>query len=131
MLGKASPRNPRLLHVFEITETRNLAGRMAHQRETHIGGIDPRAVVAHPQQRGAAALDFHVDASRLRIERVLDQLLDDGGRPLDYLAGSDLADEFIGQDLNRQWQPREPHMFAYRRSEGPRPGLTRPRLTRA
>jgi hypothetical protein len=36
-----------------------------------------------------------VHVPRLGIERVLEQLLDDGPRPLDDLAGRDLVDEVL------------------------------------
>ena len=38
-----------------------------------------------------------VDARRLGVDGVLDQLLDDRGRPLDDFAGGDLVREVVGQ----------------------------------
>ena len=35
--------------------------------------------------------------ARAGVERVLDQFLDDGSRPLDHLAGGDLVDEVVGR----------------------------------
>ena len=35
------------------------------------------------------------------VERVVDQLAHHRGRPLDHLAGGDLADQFVGQVADR------------------------------
>jgi hypothetical protein len=51
------------------------------------------AVVRNADQARAAALDSDCDRARPGIERVLDELFDDGRRPLDDLAGRDLVDE--------------------------------------
>ena len=66
---------------------------MARERERQLRGRDAAAVVAHAHQADAAVLDVDRDPSRAGIERVLDQLLDDGRRTLDHLARSDLVDE--------------------------------------
>ena len=81
-------------------------------------GVNPDPVVAHADEAAAAALELHFDALRARIERVLHQLLDHGGRPLDHLAGRDLIDEFVGKNLNGQGEPRELLIFAQRPSRG-------------
>jgi len=53
-------------------------------------------IIANPDRRGAAAVQIDFDPARAGIERVLDQFLDDGGRPLDDLAGRDLVDQILG-----------------------------------
>src|SRR2546426_7684532 len=75
---------------------------MPRQRHRQLAGGDAAAVVAHPHQRDAAALDVDLDARRAGIERVLDQLLDDRGRPFDHLAGGDLVDELAGKNADRK-----------------------------
>jgi len=44
----------------------------------------------------AAPVRQNIDASRTRVERVLDQFLDDACRPLDHLAGGDTIDDGLG-----------------------------------
>ena len=51
--------------------------------------IHAAAVVDDADQPAAAALDNHVDPGRAGIERVLNELLDGGGRALDDLARGD------------------------------------------
>ena len=48
----------------------------------------------------AAALDFDREVARAGVERIFDQLLDRGGRPLDDFAGRNLAGHLLGQDVN-------------------------------
>ena len=62
---------------------------------------DAAAVVRDADQARAAAFDVDRDRARAGVERVLDELLDDGRRPLDDLAGRDLIDELGRQDANR------------------------------
>jgi hypothetical protein len=50
------------------------------------------AVVVHRQRHQAALLQRDGDLARAGVQRVLDQLLDDGGRPLDDLARGDAVD---------------------------------------
>ena len=85
----------------EIVGGGDLAGGMARQRQRELVGGNAAAVVAHARESHAARFDFHLDASRAGVEAVLDQLLDDGGRALDDLAGRDLIDEVIVEDADR------------------------------
>jgi hypothetical protein len=48
-----------------------------------------------------AAGERDVDFGRTRVDAVLEQLLQRGGRPLDHLPRSDLIDQVIGQRTNR------------------------------
>ena len=56
----------------------------------------PAAVVHHANQRGAAVLQVDLDAARPRVNGVLHQFLDHGGRPLDNFARGDLVGDNIG-----------------------------------
>ena len=87
-------------HRLEILERVDLAGRVARERERQFRAGDATAVVAHPHQGDAAALDVDLDAARTRIEAVFHELLDHGGGPLDYLARGDLIDEFAGENTD-------------------------------
>ena len=65
--------------------------------QLQIGAGHALAVVGYADQPAAAAIGEHVDAVRAGVERVLDQFLDDAGRPLDHLAGGDAVDDRFGQ----------------------------------
>ena len=53
-----------------------------------------------PARAWSPVLDLDVHGARPRVERVLDQLLHDGRRPLHHLAGGDLVDEVVGKSLD-------------------------------
>jgi len=54
--------------------------------------VHPDPVVADSDRLRAAALDCHAYSGGVGVEAVLDQLLDDRGRPLDDFAGRDPFD---------------------------------------
>ena len=60
----------------------------------------PHAVVGDRYQRRAAAENLDADRARAGVERVLDQLLDGRGRPLDDFARRNLAGDLLGQDVD-------------------------------
>jgi hypothetical protein len=62
-------------------------------REREIIGAHSGPVIDDADQAASAAVDRDVDGGGARVERVLDQLLDGGGRPLDHLARGDLIDK--------------------------------------
>jgi hypothetical protein len=62
--------------------------------------LHPLAIVFDPHQPLAAQLDADGDAPRARVNRVLDQLLDHGRRPLDDFAGGDLVGEIGRQSVD-------------------------------
>ena len=74
---------------------------MALHRQLQIRRRHADAVIGDPDQAAAAAIHHHLDAACAGIERVLDQLLDDGGRPLDHLAGGDAVDHDGRQQADR------------------------------
>jgi DNA-binding SARP family transcriptional activator len=88
-------------HGFELIERPDLAGRVAREREGEVLACDPGAVVVHLHPPRAAFDERHAELARAGIEAVFDQLLEHRRRPLDHLAGRDLADEQLGQDAYR------------------------------
>ncbi len=104
-------------YALQILKRGDLAGCVARERQPHLLRRDTGAVVAHPDQSAAAALQFHLDAQRARVERILHQLLDHGGRPLDDLAGRDLIDELLGKNLDGQGISSRTGYFRTRRTE--------------
>ena len=53
----------------------------------------PSAIIRDADQAPASGLDDDVDTRGAGIERVLDEFLDGGSRPLDHFAGGDAIDE--------------------------------------
>jgi hypothetical protein len=73
----------------EVFERADLAGGVALERELDLVGGDPAPVVGHLEAALELAVDPHFDAPRSGIERVLEDLLEGGKRPLDHLTGGD------------------------------------------
>ncbi|KAF0204849.1 MAG: hypothetical protein FD173_1500 [Gallionellaceae bacterium] len=86
--------------ALQIVERSDLAGGVAHQRQRQLFRCDAAAVVAHAQQFDAAAFKLHGDVRRPRIQAVFQQLFQRGGGAFDHLAGSDLVDEEVGEELD-------------------------------
>ena len=68
-------------------------GRVALDAEFEIGHAHAGSVVDDADEVAPARLDYHVDAPRARIERILDEFLHRRGGPLDHLAGGDPVDQ--------------------------------------
>ena len=86
--AKSQRRNRR-----EILGTADLARGVAFDGQPGILRRHPFPIVLDPNQALAAKLERDHDPTRSRIERVLDQLLDDRGGALDDLTGRDLIGE--------------------------------------
>jgi hypothetical protein len=74
-----------------------LGGGVPLEREAHLVRRHPAAVVGHFDQLEPARRQPHRDLRRSGVERILDDLLERAGRPLDDLAGSDAIDQFRRQ----------------------------------
>ena len=74
---------------------------MARQRERQLGGGNSAPSSRTRVSRTPPGFDLDFDAVRAGVEAVLDQLLDDGSRPLDDFAGGDLIDEVVVEDADR------------------------------
>ena len=84
----------------EILSATNLAGGVAFQTQQCVVATHAEAVVRDADQAASARLDFHRDSRGLRIERILDQFLDDTGRALDDLARRDLVRDVVRQEFD-------------------------------
>ena len=82
---------------------------MPLDRQPRILGIHAVAVVFDADQLLAAELDRDRDAPRPGVDRVLDQLLDDGRGPLDDFAGGDLIGEIRGKPVDSAQALRFPN----------------------
>ena len=74
-----------------------LRGRVALERQGHVGGRHAAAVVDHLDEVDAAAGQPDRDRPRARVQSIFDQFLQGAGRPLDHLAGGDAINQFGGQ----------------------------------
>ena len=88
---------PEAGHRLKIRERGYLAGGMALHGQRQFRRSDAHSVIAHAHQGKTALLDVDIDAPRTRVQRILDQFLDDGSRPLDDLARGDLVNQGSGQ----------------------------------
>ena len=84
----------------EIVGAPDLARRVPLDRQPRILRLHPFAVVFDAHLLLAAELDVDREPPRAGVDRVLDQLLDDGRGPLDDLAGGDLVGEIGGQPVD-------------------------------
>ena len=103
---------------FEVVERGDLARRVARQCERQLVARNTATVVRDANEARAAGFDVDRDRRCAGVERVLDELLDDGRWPLDDLAGRDLIDELRRQDANRHWTPTARRVRAARFDEG-------------
>ncbi len=82
----------------EIIRALDLAGRVPFEAQPRILGIHADAVVFDANHLLAAVFGGDDDARRLGVDRVLDELFDNGRGPLDHFTGRDLIREIV-------WQP--------------------------
>src|SRR5205085_12348261 len=75
------------------------------------------AIVGNAQQLDAAAGDLDADGPGAGVERVLEQLLGDGGGALDHLASGDARGDLRRQDADRHGG--RPHGWHASPSAGP------------
>ena len=83
----------------QVVGAGDLAGGVALDRQPRVLSLHPLAIVLDADRLLAAELDGDGDAAGAGVERVLDQLLDDRGRPLDDLARGDLVRQDVGGSL--------------------------------
>jgi hypothetical protein len=77
---------------------------VAHQGKREFGLGDAATVVGDRDTFDPALVEQDPQRLRAGVQRVLQQLLNDRGRPFDHLAGGDLADQQVGQGLDGpQW----------------------------
>ena len=82
---------------LQVRHVRELAGGEPLECQHRLVGSDPRPVVGDPYLVESPGGDADPDLGAARVERVLDELLDDRGRALNDLAGSDLGRYVLGQ----------------------------------
>ena len=71
---------------------------MAGEGERQLFGVDAAAVVDDADEGDAAVGDLDADPGGAGVEGVLDELFDDGCRPLNHFTSGDAAGHFGGED---------------------------------
>ena len=100
MEGSASPRKPRVAMESRSSRGAEFGGGVALEGEQGVVADHAAAVVGDADELAAAGFDLDADAGRAGVERVLQQLLDDRGRPVDDLAGGDLVGDLVGENAD-------------------------------
>ena len=104
----------------EIVGPADLARRVPLDGEPRVVGLHALAVVFDADLLLAAELDVDRQPAGAGVDRVLDELLDDGGRPLDDLAGGNLIGEVGGQRAILPTVPSDPALAAEQREHARR-----------
>ena len=84
----------------QIVHGAELARGVALESQERIVVAHAVALVYHADHALAAGFNFDAHAFRAGIERVFEQLLDDGGGPLDNLARGDFVGDSFGKDAD-------------------------------
>ena len=96
------------LHRVQLLGQPQLRGRVPFEGVCYLVRRNPTTVIAHANLRRPTVLDRHVDPRCPGIERVLDQLFDRAGRPLDHLPSGDPRGDFRRQHRD-PWSSRNHH----------------------
>jgi hypothetical protein len=98
-LGDAADGGQRLAAEAEGADLEQVVGiaqfarGVVAERQRQVVGVDAAAVIDDADQVGTALLDIDIDARAAGVNGVLQQFLDDAGRPFDDLARGDLVDD--------------------------------------
>ncbi len=85
---------------MQIRFAAELRSGVARDRERQFGRRDPHPVVGDANQALPALLELDPDLRRAGVDRVLEELLHDGGGTLDHLPRGDLVHEVEREELN-------------------------------
>ncbi len=106
--GQRLPAKSQRLDGREVRLGADLARRMAQKGRLRLLRRDAAAVVRHADIGLPALSDLHEDGGGAGVDGVLDQLLDDGNRPVHHLSGGDPVGHLFFQHLNHRWTPSVP-----------------------
>ena len=84
----------------QIVGGAQLRSGVALEGQQRVVAIHALAVVGDADELAAAGLDFDANAVGAGVERVFQQLLDDGGGPVDHFAGGDLVGHLVGKNAD-------------------------------
>ena len=78
---------------------------MAFEGQQGVVAVHPMAVVRDADEPPSARLDLDTDAAGSGVERVLQQLLHHGSRPVHHLAGGDLVGNLVRKNADAAHKP--------------------------
>ena len=110
---------PHRCYAFQLGQACDLAGGMAAQRQRHFCARNAMPVVVDRDLAHAAGRQAHGDLRGTCVERIVDQLLHDRRGPLDHFTSCDLADQLVGQLLDRTHAEEDLGYFRAGRARGP------------
>src|SRR5260370_42490200 len=84
----------------EVVGGAELRGGVALEGEEGVVLDHAVAVVGDADELAASGFDFDADAGGAGVERVFEELFDDGGGALDDFAGGDLVRREVGEDAD-------------------------------
>jgi membrane-associated protein len=87
-------------HPFEVVERMDLRRRVPEQGQRQFVARDAATVVTDADQLDATFFELDLDRRTAGVEGVFKQFLEYRRRPIDDFAGSDLADQQIGQQVD-------------------------------
>ena len=86
--------------MFEVIQRPNFARGMPCKAVHGILSVHAEAVIVHLKQLCATTLHHDLDAARLRIQSIFQELLEDRSRALDHFTGRDMANDCLGKCLH-------------------------------
>src|SRR5262249_12444944 len=84
----------------QVLDVAQFAGGVALESEQRVVAEHPAAVVDDPDQAAAPGLDVDAKVGGAGVERVFEQLFDDGSGPFDHFAGRDLVGDLVGENAD-------------------------------
>src|SRR5262249_30754488 len=98
--------------VEQVFGVLDLGSGVAFEGEHGVVAHHAAAIVGEVDELAAAAFHLHAHAMRAGVERVLEQLLDDAGRPLHHFARGDLVGDVLAQYVDAAHACRDYHSYA-------------------
>ena len=89
-------------HPLQVLELGDLAGGVPVEGQQRVVPAHAAAVIDHPDPTLAAALELDPHLAGAGVDGVLEELLDQVGRSLDHLAGCNLVDQRVIEQLYRR-----------------------------
>jgi hypothetical protein len=93
--------------MWQIVGSAQFGGCVALEGEQGVVAIHALAVVGDADQLAPAGFHFHANARGAGVQRILQELLHDGGRTVDHLAGGDLIGDLVGKNADAAHQRSE------------------------
>ena len=97
MLGRASPRKPRVPMALQILGAQDFAGGVAFQAQERVVAAHAQAVIGDADEAASAGVDFDGEARGLGVEGIFHQFFDNAGGAFHHFARGDLVGHLLRQ----------------------------------